>query len=230
MEMRASATAADSTYAGIVRLARQAAAESAPLIRIADRVAACSSCCSAVAGLAWLLSGSAERRWRYWWWPPRGPPAAGRTGGDVGVIPNLADRRAGPWRRSARNSRQGNHFGAGQDRNVTSWPPRGTDVVVAPGWTIDEVLGLAASADQLSPHVLAAAIVAEAKTRGLSLVVPDSVEEEAGTGVAAIIGGRRVHVGTRYRIVRRGTRRVGRVGSGVVPGRPGRSRGGLGAG
>lgn len=37
--------------------------------------------------------------------------------------------------------------------------------------------------------------MAEAKTRGLSLVVPDSVEEEAGTGVAAIIGGRRVHVG-----------------------------------
>ena len=35
--------------------------------------------------------------------------------------------------------------------------PRGTDIAVAPGWTVDQVLGLAASADQLSPHILAAA-------------------------------------------------------------------------
>ena len=40
LELRASTTAADSTYAGIVRLARQAAAETAPLVRLADRVAA----------------------------------------------------------------------------------------------------------------------------------------------------------------------------------------------
>ncbi|MCB9416445.1 MAG: hypothetical protein H6522_04315 [Mycolicibacterium sp.] len=33
------ATAADSTYAGIVALARQAAAETAPWVRLADRMA-----------------------------------------------------------------------------------------------------------------------------------------------------------------------------------------------
>jgi len=61
-ELRASATAEDSTYAGIVRLAKQAAAESAPIVRIADRVAAWFvPLALAVAGLAWLFSGSPAR-------------------------------------------------------------------------------------------------------------------------------------------------------------------------
>jgi soluble P-type ATPase/iron-sulfur cluster repair protein YtfE (RIC family) len=78
---------------------------------------------------------------------------------------------------------------------LTSGRPRGTDVVTAPGWTVDDVLGLAASADQLSPHVLAAAIVEEARLRGLSLTLPTLTEEEAGTGVYAVVDGRSVHVG-----------------------------------
>ena len=62
VEIRATATAADSTYAGIVRLAKQAAAESAPVVRLADRVAAWFvPLALAIAGLAWLLSGSATR-------------------------------------------------------------------------------------------------------------------------------------------------------------------------
>ena len=38
-ELRATATAQDSTYAGIVRLAEEAGAESAPIVRLADRYA-----------------------------------------------------------------------------------------------------------------------------------------------------------------------------------------------
>jgi soluble P-type ATPase/iron-sulfur cluster repair protein YtfE (RIC family) len=43
--------------------------------------------------------------------------------------------------------------------------------------------------------VLAAAIVEEAQLRGLSLIMPTLTEEEAGTGVSALVDGRRVHVG-----------------------------------
>lgn len=61
-DLRATATEQDSTYAGIVRLARQAGAESAPVVRLADRYAAWFLPLSlAVAGLAWLISGSAVR-------------------------------------------------------------------------------------------------------------------------------------------------------------------------
>ena len=58
------------------------------------------------------------------------------------------------------------------------------------------MLRLAASADQLSPHVLAEAIVQEAKMRGLPLSLPTDVAEQAGTGVAATVDGRRVTVGS----------------------------------
>ena len=80
---------------------------------------------------------------------------------------------------------------------VTSGRPRGTDVAVAPGWTARQVLRLAASAEQFSPHVLARAVVADAVARGLTLSVPTDVEEEAGTGVTATVDGRRVTVGNR---------------------------------
>lgn len=60
--LRATATEQDITYAGIVRLAQQAGAESASVVRLADRYAAWFLSLSlAVAGTAWLVSGSATR-------------------------------------------------------------------------------------------------------------------------------------------------------------------------
>ena len=62
--MRATRRAADSTYAGIVRLVAEAEAEasSAPFVRLADRYAvAFLAVTLAVAGLAWTLSGDAVR-------------------------------------------------------------------------------------------------------------------------------------------------------------------------
>lgn len=61
-ELRATATEQDSTYAAVVRLAKQAEAGSAPVVRLADRYAAWFLPLTlAVAGGAWLLSGSAVR-------------------------------------------------------------------------------------------------------------------------------------------------------------------------
>lgn len=61
-ELRATATEQDSTYAGIVRLAQQAGAESAPIVRLTDRYAAWFLPLTVVvAALAWLASGSAAR-------------------------------------------------------------------------------------------------------------------------------------------------------------------------
>ncbi len=61
-ELRATATAEDSTYAGLVRLAQQAGAENAPIVRLADRYAAWFlPLALLLAGGAWLASGSAVR-------------------------------------------------------------------------------------------------------------------------------------------------------------------------
>ena len=72
IEVRCSVPAAQSTYAGIIALVRQAGAESAPVVRLADRFAAWFLPLS----LAWpgWRGGRAGRpnvRWRCWWSPRR---------------------------------------------------------------------------------------------------------------------------------------------------------------
>ncbi len=59
----------------------------------------------------------------------------------------------------------------------------------------DEVLSLAASLDQVSPHVLASAIVTAATGRDLSLQMPSDVVEEHGYGLRGLVGGREVRLG-----------------------------------
>jgi soluble P-type ATPase len=59
----------------------------------------------------------------------------------------------------------------------------------------DELLGLAASLDQASQHVLAGAIVRAAAERQLPLTFPADVVEEPGRGVRGRVGDRRVAVG-----------------------------------
>ena len=58
-----------------------------------------------------------------------------------------------------------------------------------------ELLTLAASAEQYSSHVLAAAVVAEALARGLALESTDDATEHATHGVTAVFDGGRVLVG-----------------------------------
>ncbi|HEY0701118.1 MAG TPA: heavy metal translocating P-type ATPase, partial [Micromonospora sp.] len=60
--MRCTAGAAQSTYAGIVRLAREATRSKAPMVRLADRYAAAFVPFTlALAGLGWLLTGEFVR-------------------------------------------------------------------------------------------------------------------------------------------------------------------------
>ena len=212
MELRASSTAADSTYAGIVRLAQQAAAETAPLVRIADRVAAWFvPLALAIAGGAWLLSGS----------PTRGvavlvvaTPCPLLLAAPVAIVSGLSRasrigvlvRGGGPLETLGRATT----LVLDKTGTLTSGRPRGTDVVTAPGWTIDEVLGLAASADQLSPHVLAAAIVEEAAAR----TAPEHADRRGRGSRDGCVGDRRRP--SRSRRQPRTRRRSGRLEHGGV--------------
>ncbi|MCJ2087878.1 heavy metal translocating P-type ATPase [Methylobacterium sp. E-005] len=58
-----------------------------------------------------------------------------------------------------------------------------------------EILRLAAALDQASGHPVARALVAEARTRGLTLPQPTMVTESPGAGVAGWVDGRHVRVG-----------------------------------
>jgi Cu+-exporting ATPase len=70
-----------------------------------------------------------------------------------------------------------------------------TDVVAAPGFVEDEVLGLAASAEGPSEHPLGRAIVRGAAERGARIERPDAFRAIVGQGVEASVRGREVLVG-----------------------------------
>jgi heavy metal translocating P-type ATPase len=197
IEISATATAQESTYAGIVRLAQEAAAESAPVVRIADRIAAWFLPLTlAVAGGAWLFSGSAVRAVAVL---VVATPCPLLLAAPVAIVSGLSRAsRLGVVIRGGgalESLGQATTLVLDKTGTVTTGRPRGTDVVVAPGWTASNVLWFAASADQFSPHVLARAIVQEAHDRGLSLSLPADVVEEPGKGVGATVEGRRVIVG-----------------------------------
>lgn len=83
---------------------------------------------------------------------------------------------------------------------ITRGQPAVTDVSVIVGAenkiNSDEIIRLAASVEQGSEHPLGEAIVAEAGTRGLMLAMPDGFKAEAGHGVQAEVGGKRIVVGS----------------------------------
>ena len=78
---------------------------------------------------------------------------------------------------------------------ITQGTPIVSEVIPYSGRSADELLQLAASAEQYSEHPLAKAIVAHAKSRGLSLSEPSSFANEPGLGVVAQVDGQTVFVG-----------------------------------
>jgi Cu+-exporting ATPase len=79
---------------------------------------------------------------------------------------------------------------------ITSGRPSVTRIEPTDGNSADEVLRLAASAEQFSEHPLAKAIVADARRRKLTLSQPTSFQNEPGLGVVAELDGRTLLVGS----------------------------------
>ena len=79
---------------------------------------------------------------------------------------------------------------------LTEGRPAFRDVVAMAGTSADEVLRLAASIEQGSEHPLAAAIVAEARRRGLALQAAADFESATGSGVRGRVGAQSVLLGS----------------------------------
>lgn len=78
---------------------------------------------------------------------------------------------------------------------ITKGKPELTDAVPANGLDAATLLRFAASADRLSEHPLAQAIVDGATSRDIALVEPDAFEAVPGHGVETVVEGRQVLVG-----------------------------------
>ena len=187
-----------STYAGIVRLVRNAEEERAPFVRLADRYAAVFlPVALAVAGAAWWYSGDSMRFLAVMVVATpcplilaapiafvAGVSRAARRGVIVkgaGVIERLGDARTVLFDKTG---------------TLTLGLPSVDEIFVFNGFRADELLQLAASVDQLSAHVLAEALVHDAEERGLVLSAPEGVEEGRGQGIEGVVDGHRVAVGS----------------------------------
>ncbi len=197
-DIRATATAGASTYAGIVRVVTAAQTAKAPFIRLADRYALLLLPVSlAVAGAAWLLSGDSIRALAVL---VAATPCPLILAAPVAFIAGVSQ--------AARNGILIKGGGAlealGRARTVmfdktgtlTVGGARLIAVETAPGESADEVLRLAGSLEQASHHVVAAAIVDAARARGLALELPHDVRETMGSGLEGRIGQRNVRVGS----------------------------------
>ncbi|MFC4944946.1 heavy metal translocating P-type ATPase [Pseudonocardia sp. GCM10023141] len=198
-ELRAEATAEQSTYAGIVRLAQEAGAATAPVVRLADRYATWFlPLALLMAAGAWALSGSAVRAVAVL---VVATPCPLLLAAPVAIVSGLSRAsRLGVVIRSGgalENLGRARTLVMDKTGTLTTGRPAMVEMVTAPDRRAADVLALAASADLYSPHVLAASIVTAARRQGLPLVLPRDVVEQPGYGVTARVGERLVEVGRR---------------------------------
>lgn len=195
--LRATATASESTYAGIVQLARQATAQSAPTVRLADRYAAWFLPATLlVAGLAWLVSADPVRAVAVL---VVATPCPLLLATPIAIVSGMsrAARRGVVVRGGGALERLGRARTLLLDKTgtLTAGQPTVVDMVAAPGVDRHQVLRLAAALEQLSPHVLATAIVRAAAARQLTVPIPTDVVEQPGVGVSGVVDGHAVQVG-----------------------------------
>jgi heavy metal translocating P-type ATPase len=196
-DMAASRAANDSTYAGIVRLVETARRSRAPVARLADKYALFFVLLSlGMAGLAWAVTGD-----------PLRALAVAVVATPCPLILAVPVAIVGAMSRCARYGVLVKHGGAlekmaqvktlflDKTGTLTGGQTYLEEIRVAPSTDPNTLLTLAASVEQFSGHVLARAIVAAARERGLVLALPGDPVEAAGAGIAGTVAGRRVKVG-----------------------------------
>ncbi|WP_421761513.1 heavy metal translocating P-type ATPase [Devosia sp.] len=196
-DLVATRPAAESTYAGIVRLVEAAQSSKAPMVRLADRYAmAFLALTVAMAGAAWLFTSDPLRALAVLVVATPCPlilavPVAlisglsrvARVGVLVkggGVLETLARIKIAILDKTG---------------TLTHGQATVTRILVAKGQTENEVLRLAASLDQASSHVVATSLIKAAAERGLVLSLPKDTSEAAGEGISGTVDGQTIALG-----------------------------------
>jgi heavy metal translocating P-type ATPase len=198
LELLATSTATESTYAGVVRLVEQAQASSARFVRFADRLAVFFVPLTiAIAGVSWAWSGDATRAVAVL---VVATPCPLLLAAPIAIMSGLSGAaRAGVVVKGGdalERLAAGRVMLFDKTGTLTRGRPQVTGIVAADGrLRPEQVLRMAASLDQISPHVLAAGIVTAAARGGLALRMPSGVRELPGYGIEGDVGGHRVRLG-----------------------------------
>jgi heavy metal translocating P-type ATPase len=196
-DMTATRLAAESTYAGIVRLVEDAQRSRAPMSRLADRYAILFLVLTiTLAGAAWWFTGDPIRAVAVL---VVATPCPLILAVPVAIISGLSRAakvgiliKGGKAIETLARVRT---VVIDKTGTLTIGEARIVATHVDAGISADELLRLAASLDQASKHVIAQTIVAEAHHKGLQLAVPTDVVETPGEGVVGRVEGLRVAVG-----------------------------------
>jgi Cu+-exporting ATPase len=207
LRFRATRVGADTVLAQIVRLVEDAQASKAPLQRLADVVASyfvpAVLAIASASAVAWLAFGP-EPRLSYAITTfvavliiacpcalGLATPTAIIVGTGRGAAHGILVKSAEALERAARIRT----VVLDKTGTVTAGRPVVTDVIALDGYDERSLLRLAASAESMSEHALAQAIVAHAAERGIEVVDATEFESAGGIGVRARIDGHDVRVG-----------------------------------
>ena len=198
IEIAATRPAGESTFVALVRLVRDAEHSQAPFVRMADRYAGWFlPIALALAGLGWALSGDPVRAVAVLVIATPCPLILAAPVALVSAVSRTA--RAGVIVKGApviETLAATNTVMLDKTGTLTLGTPIVERVEPYGGVHESELLRLAASADQASAHVVAQAIVAEARSRELALTFPAMPHETPGQGLIGTVEGHRVGVGS----------------------------------
>jgi heavy metal translocating P-type ATPase len=196
-DLRVTRRAADSTYAGIVRLVEAAQASKAPMARLADRWSLLFLVVTvALATAAWWFTGDPIRAVAVLVVATPCPlilavPVALVAGLSRAAHLGVLIKGAKPLEALSRI----NTLILDKTGTLTDGRPQLVSIVKYGDMSEDDIVYYAAALDQASKHPIAQAIVAAAQVRGAALPVPQNVIETPGEGVAGTIEGHKVVVG-----------------------------------
>jgi heavy metal translocating P-type ATPase len=197
LELRATAPAATSTYAGIVRLVEAAATERPPFVRMADRYAAWFLPITLLLAVgAWAVSGDPVRALAVLVVATPCPLILAAPAAIVGGLSDAARRGIIIKGGAALEAlAAGEVVLLDKTGTVTAGRPTVARVHTVDGADAQEVLRLAGSLEQVSVHPFAPAVVAAATGRGQALELPRDVHEDLGRGIGGRVGDVEVRVG-----------------------------------
>jgi heavy metal translocating P-type ATPase len=195
--MEVTAIAADSQYQRIVELVKEASESKAPFVRLADRYAVPFTILAYVLAItAWILSGNPTYFAEVLVVATPCPliiaaPVAFIAGMSRAARHGIIVKNGGTLEKLARIKT----VAFDKTGTLTHGQPLLSTVVTAPGVEEDELIRLAAIAEQYSAHTLAHSIVVGAQQRGLTIAPCTDVTETTAAGLNAIIEGKHVVVG-----------------------------------
>lgn len=202
VEIRATRTAETSTYSNLVRLVQQAQASSATGVRLANKWAVrFVPLALAIAGLTWLLTGEVERAVAV---IVAATPCPLILAVPVAIISGMSKAsslgaiiKGGA---ALENLARAETVLLDKTGTLTHGGPVISEFAFSPELgnlklTEDDVIALAASLEQASPHIVARALVAESNARGMTLMSASEVVERHGVGLVGKVNGHEVSVG-----------------------------------